>query len=261
MTRHTTIWQGLLLLGLAGCQSYYPYGQGGTGPYPAMPAGAYAPPGAALPPTGRLGPSATAPASPGGAGRLSEAPLNSQPAAGGRKLVPSDPAASGVPAHLGEPEGDDRIRRNESSYLDDPAKRIDEAADEGATLAAFDDEAFASPQPVRSAVAEGDDDFPRQARKPAPNPYLRDPTGKYSWLRGKVVRDARMNGWRLRYSDDPSDDDRHGGSLLLVGNEKIDLLKEDDVIVVYGEIDSTTTDRSGRPAYHVRELLKLKPRE
>ena len=60
---------GLALVSLAGCQSYYPYGYAGTGPYPTPPPGSfsppasstYAPPQSSLPPGYRQGPATYGP--------------------------------------------------------------------------------------------------------------------------------------------------------------------------------------------------------
>ncbi|MSR58326.1 MAG: hypothetical protein EXS05_11730 [Planctomycetaceae bacterium] len=110
---------------------------------------------------------------------------------------------------------------------------------------------------TRELTDESEEVLADVARKAGPNPYKRHES--YAWLMGRVARDPQGRGWRLRYSDDPADGDRYDGSLLIVGDEKIEQLLDDDVIRVYGRIDSSQKNPGGKPIYRVDRLQRLKP--
>jgi hypothetical protein len=76
-----------------------------------------------------------------------------------------------------------------------------------------------------------------------------------------AVRDPQGNGWRVQYSDDTASGDRFDGTLTLVGNDKIDNLREDDTIKVQGRVDMSTKDRYGKPVYRVEALDWVKRRD
>lgn len=195
---------------------------------------------------------------------MMQAPTGAQPAnpAGGRQVPrPTEPDAG--PASLGAPALDDEDlipkSRKDTSYRDDALAPLDQsAAEEGAVLAGYGEEAFAAPRPVRTIGDSADaDEMPRQVRKTVRKPYLRDSSGQYAWLRGIVSRDPHGAGWRLKYSDDPLDrDDQYGGEIVLIGHKRLDLLVDGDVVLVYGEV----ADADGSPVYRVQSVDKLKPK-
>lgn len=270
---------GAMLASLTGCHSYFPSGYGNAGPYSSFPQGTYPPPTTfppgtqpqgTYPPRGTppLGgpPSTYQPTRPPGQ-VTGESPSlkndNKYAPAQGNNPVPPPRDPGGVPGGLGTPsdESEETIRRG-TSRLDRQPGQLDTLTDESEeTRETLGDEEFARPKVLQPAAAIGDgDEMPRVARKPRPNPYSRDPD--YKWLRGTVVRESNGNGWRLKYSNNPLDEeDRYGGSLLIVGHEEIEYLLDNEVIAVEGEIDPVARDSRGKPAYRVRGLKLLKPKE
>ena len=257
---------GLALLVFTGCQSYFPYGYGNNGAYPAM-SGSYPPPGSSVP-------------------SQNSSPSNSQPGSGkyptpvdGQKNSPSgqngvqsqstkgqvpkygDPA--GPPGTLGAPadEEEDSINRGSSSR-ENSARHADESEDESeVSLSSLDEGKFLSPTQYRAASASSDDpDMRRVASRPRPSPYMKDPNG-YKWLRGVVSRDSRSNSWRITYSRDPLDNDPYGGSLALVDSSVLDTLMEDDVVYVEGDVDRSVLDRYKKPSYRATRVLPLIPKD
>ncbi len=263
MQTRPIVLMGLALANLAGCQSYFPNGYSNAGPYSAFPQGGYGPPpGVVSPPTtyqpGRAPPT----------GQITgEAPglKNNYAPTKGQNNVPNPREAGAPPSSLGTPanEEEETIRRNGTSSLERPPARLSGLTDESEeTLAAFGDDEFVSPKQIESAGAVDDgDSISRKDRKPRRNPYKYDKRG-YTWLRGTISRDAKVGGWRLRYSEDAlAEDDTYGGSFMLVGDDKIETLIEDDVILVQGRIDSSVKDRNGKPMYRVENLQWVKPIE
>lgn len=252
---------GLALGALAGCQSYFPNGYNGAGPYSAFPQGGYGPPPTVTSPPTTFQPGRTPPA-----GQITtetpSAPNKYQPAQG-LNSVPNPREPGSAPATLGTPNdelGEETIRRGTSNRTPPPAKFSGLTDESEEMLSALGDEDFHTPKSIRSASAIDDgDDMPSAATKKRPNPYKYDREG-HSWLRGTVSRD-KEGRWRLRYSENAlDDDDPYGGALEIVGDEKIEQLLEDDVIYVKGRVDPSIKDAFGKPSYRVDSLDILKPK-
>lgn len=270
---------GLALVGLAGCQSYFPNGYGaggyGAGAYPNYPPpGSYAPPTGAVPQTHGVPPSTTYQQGrsmpPNGGVTTQAPPLNNDnkyvPNAG-QKPVPNYKDPGNAPATLGAPLDDEESIRRPTSQRSSAPAGLGSLTDESEEhLAAFGDDEFAAPQRIdpasatAAAIDDGDDMPPRQVRKPPRDLFRHDAQG-YTWLRGVVVRDPQGNGWRLQYGDESITNDRFDGMLTLVGNDKIDNLREDDTIKVQGRVDLNTKDRYGKPVYRVEALDWVKRRD
>lgn len=255
---------GLVLVVSTGCQSYFPYGYGNAGAYP----------------TGSV---TYAPSSTGAAARNSQSSTLQQPgqfptpagqkdsAIGSNRGQPSkdqnavpkykDPSAA--PKSLGTPdaeldEGDPLDSKRGSSSLQKPAKASDDSGDDlDNSFSSSDDENFVSPVAFRQAAGNADD---RQSRRPAASPYKKDPKG-YSWLRGVVARDPKTNSWRITYDVDPPPSDPYKGSLTLVKSDQLDMLLDNEVVVVEGEIDRTAPDKFGKPSYRARRVTPLQPKD
>jgi hypothetical protein len=81
----------------------------------------------------------------------------------------------------------------------------------------------------------------------------------YSWLTGELQYLAARNVWRLRYA--PADqEDRYGGSVLLVGDALPAERKSGQIVRVEGQLVNPETSEA-RPPYWVRtfEVLKAAP--
>lgn len=251
---------GLALVVSAGCQSYYPNGYGHNGPYSTFPGGTYVP-STTMPP-----------ANSGGATRQYPTPVNGRnnlqpdaPAAGSSKTVPKYRTPDGAPNDLGAPGSDDElnsIKKRGTSSRGKPGTAADDPTDDaGDAFSSIDDERFVSPVEYRSSAAANDArGSGRVEARSVPSPYKKDPNG-YSWLRGVVARDPKSGAWQLTYSRDDGDDDPYGGTLTLLDDEALDILKDGDVILVEGGIDRSSPDRHNRPSYRVDRLTPLKPRD
>jgi hypothetical protein len=258
MKTRPLILTGLALASLAGCQSYFPNGgYGSAGPYSAYPQGTFnGPPPGGQPPTtfqpGRMPP-------PGAPTTAVPGLKNESVPSNGQRAVPNPSGPGSESAPLGADEENATIRRGTSSLEKAPA-RLDGLNDDDAAMSAFGNPDFVAPREVRSVSAIDDgDEMPKIPGKPRPNPYKFDPEG-YTWLRGIVTPDPQGVGWRIKYSDNPLDDDQYGGSLKIVGDEKIESLLEEDVVLVKGRVDTSARDRNGKPVYRVENLQRLKPR-
>jgi hypothetical protein len=258
MKTQPLILTGLALAFLAGCQSYFPNGgYGSAGPYSAYPQGSFNSPSPVGPPPTTYQPAQTPP---GGAPANSVPGLKSETApANGQKSVPSPSGPETESAPLGA-DGDDATIRRGTSRLEDAPARLDGLNDDDATLSAFGNPDFVPPREIHAASATDEGlEIPSGSGRPRPNPYKFDSEG-YSWLRGTVAPDPQGSGWRIKYSDNPLDDDQYGGSLSIVGNKNIDGLLEDDVVLVKGRVDPGTRDQNGKPVYRVETLKRLKPK-
>ncbi|GAB4134881.1 MAG: hypothetical protein Tsb009_00450 [Planctomycetaceae bacterium] len=85
-----------------------------------------------------------------------------------------------------------------------------------------------------------------------PNPYDHDKKN-YTWLRGKVDYDEGSKTWQIIYSLDPKD--QYGGSFTLIDHPdlKKNGIKNDDVILIEGEIESSNS--VGKPRYKIHKLI------
>lgn len=92
-----------------------------------------------------------------------------------------------------------------------------------------------------------------------PNPYAYD-RQQYSWLRGVVNFDEQSGTWNLIYSLQPDADDDFGGSVDLVNDPKLSVLKPNDVVLVEGQFDAQRQTARGKPMYRVQHLARLVPK-
>lgn len=263
---------GLAACALAGCQSYFPYGYGGTGPYPALPPGTYAPPGGIVAPsTSQLPPARVpqtyAPVSPrvvvpGGSvpnglpGGVA-APARTDPSASTANTspVPNYPEPKKLPEGLGAGVRDDdadAIKGTRPGASTNPSGvQLDRVAPDGDDpLSQLGPEEFEEPE----AVIRPASGATTTAKKSKRSPYSHK-AGTYEWVRGIVSRDPKTDAWRITYSTDPTE--RYGGSFTLVEDEKLENLVEGDTVYIQGRIDASAADRRGKPSYRVKEIYLL----
>ncbi len=257
---------GLALFVSAGCQSYYPNGYGQHGPSSAFPSGTYVP--TTTMPAGSGGTGAKAFPTPVDGQKSLQSGQNDSSDGNDSKAVPKYKTPKGAPNDLGAPANDDELdsikrkgtssRGSSGSSTGSPAGDASDELDDG--VSSVDGEKFVSPVEYRGAATAADQREPRRlAAKSAPSPYKKDPNG-YSWLRGVVTRDPKTGSWRLTYSRDNLDDDPYEGNLTLADDEALDVLKDGDVILVEGTVDSSFPDRFNKPSYRVDRLTSLKPK-
>jgi len=78
----------------------------------------------------------------------------------------------------------------------------------------------------------------------------------YGWLMGELEYLHSKNVWRLRYA--PADqEDRHGGTVLLVADSLPSDCKSGQVVRIEGQLVNPESDEP-RPPYWVRTLQVLK---
>lgn len=260
---------GLLVPFVTGCQTFSPYGYPNdyVGPYGG---GIYSAP-STNPPTGstltptpapnlgtsaqpwpRAMPTTNAPRGNATAVPTQTSPLHS-PTNGmpSSKPVPNYPS-SRAPATLGTPVDESPDSSTSSlnrpngvrlgSIADDPDEKLSDLGDDG----------FAKPVPIIAASNV-------TSAAGRVSPYRKDRNG-YAWLRGVVNYDEAEQKWRLTYTPEPSTNDPYQGNFILVGNEQLDNLLPDDVVLVEGTIEPALKDkRFGKPSYRVRQLKRLEP--
>ena len=79
----------------------------------------------------------------------------------------------------------------------------------------------------------------------------------FRWLRGLVDYDTQDKSWYIIYSLAPSADDPFGGGITLVGDDRLNHLRNGQVVLVEGGIDYNKTDRNGRACFRVENLTPL----
>lgn len=275
---------GLALVSLAGCQSYYPYGYAGTGPYPSPPPGSFAPPQggptyippqSSLPPGYRQGPVTYGPPVQRGPGQTYIPPAQTYAPGGPMATSPSAPSprqpvtstpnsVTTTPAQVNEKPVPTPVEprpipeRVGSAVLDEEADEIKGGSrDTGGTPRGSTGGGF--PDDAEDAVDTiGSDDFPpprspirrasgtaEASRRMRKSPYSHD--SGYRRLSGTVAQDPQTGDWQLRY--DPEGNDDYGGTVTLSHDEMLENLVEGDSIVVHGRLDESRPDRFGRPRY------------
>jgi len=130
------------------------------------------------------------------------------------------------------------------------------------------DAAYPAEVKQADAAAQGDEPFQtpvqldpesmRVASNGAPIPYHYD--RGYRKLTGKVDYDAGDKSWHIIYNPRPADDDKLGGSIRLLDDERLRELHDQDIVQVEGEVDNEHPDADGKPQYRIAELHRVRPR-
>lgn len=173
---------------------------------------------------------------------------------------PAKPGRGDIPNNLGASEDESEILKPASRPQKNGPSRLQGVPDDpDVGLSGQDETDFAQPREVEQAsAAEEIEEAPRASRRSTRGLFKRGED--YEFLRGVALRDPKGKGWRLKYSDDPTDGDQYGGTLALVGGRNLDQLQNDDTIHVEGELDPSVPDRYGKPSYRVSELKWVKRR-
>jgi hypothetical protein len=266
---------GLVLLLIAGCQSYSPYGYGGYpagggyGPTMGGPAGGttYITPGSVPGSPVMPGqPIASPPPTIGGGGGTS--PIGGRPSLsptsdpGGKQVPnyndPNDPAATSPSASRPRDleihdEADFQGPMKEKNKLDE--LKNDSEDDFGSSMNDRRlDDGFADPMPVQTAsFAER---APAVANDSRLSPYAHK--ADFSWVRGIADYDAASSSWYVVYNPEPDAQDPYSGSLTLAPHAKLDTVHPNEVVLVMGRVDEAHLDRFGKPTYAISNLQRLR---
>lgn len=261
---------GLMCLFAAGCFSHGPYGH----------PGAYAPPATAMVPqhfgTIQSQPgTAWVPASPTGSSTLS-AP---EPA---RKAAPTSFGDDGdLDSGKSVPTPTD-LKKNplpevESSGFDEDAslERRGVRTSQRSRPQPLNDEDFSSEldpdEPEMSLVAD-EAELPKlgvrsanfntqvRANNVVPASAVADKFGYdaegYTWLKGIIEFNPKLQVWHLTYSQTPDDNDQFGGEVTLKNAEDFKYFRSGEAVRVEGQFDEQQVDRLGKPVYHVRRVIR-----
>ena len=83
-----------------------------------------------------------------------------------------------------------------------------------------------------------------------------DPDAR-QWLRGVVDYDSRERTWQIIYSATPDQRDPNGGSLTLGSHPALAGCRSGDIVLVEGAINSSQTDKRGKPLYAIDSVTAL----
>lgn len=269
----------LTVMTVIGCYSHYPssvYGPGGyPGMYPTPPAGAF-PQGATIVPPGSTTPGSGGTTfdsstsnrwQPGSDAPAFNPATDGVPSTGAEKPVPdyTDPSGSTFTPFEGGDFHDTNNFGDESSSNSEPP------AGNGATTPIDAGNGNLLPFDGSASNAAGNDHFvvpavavtpvsAARTAKPKPNPYKYD-RENYRWLRGVVDYEPETGTWNIIYNLQPDDEDKYGGSIVLVGADRFGRLEANDVVLVEGGVDLEHRDALGKPQYRVDRLERLVPIE
>lgn len=284
---------GILLVSATGCFSYNPYGYGygygnqgyavppgGMAPSPVYPQGATLMPPTAVPGTATQAynpPPADVGSYDGQLPKWQPSPQSAAPQGSGDAFGDSN-GNNPVPDYRSpgdansEPTGGDAFGDEATSSPFGEQSGVElqgietQAQNGGVTLgepvAAYSDElaqgdgSFAEPVPY-TAVSTTRTLATNNGNSPNPYDYDRK---NYDWLRGVVDFDERSRTWNLIYDLTPEADDEFGGSITLVDDPQLNVLRNEDVILVEGQIDETQRDELGKPKYRFEQFSRLVPK-
>lgn len=138
---------------------------------------------------------------------------------------------------------------NEEEFDSDP-----ELAEPEMSLA--DDESESPTSNVRSA------NFNTQVRanNVLPASAVKDQFGYdaegYSWLKGVIEFNPKLQVWHLTYSQNPDDNDQYGGEVTLKNTAHFKYLRSGEIVRVEGQFDPQQADRLGKPVYEVVRIIR-----
>lgn len=78
----------------------------------------------------------------------------------------------------------------------------------------------------------------------------------YSWLKGVIEFDPKLQVWHLTYSQNPDDTDQFGGEVTLKNTEHFKYCRSGEAVRVEGQFDEQQVDRLGKPVYDVARLIR-----
>lgn len=78
----------------------------------------------------------------------------------------------------------------------------------------------------------------------------------YSWLKGVIEFNPKLQVWHLTYSQTPDDNDQYGGEVTLKNTAHFKYLRSGEIVRVEGQFDGQQVDQLGKPVYEVVRLIR-----
>ena len=78
----------------------------------------------------------------------------------------------------------------------------------------------------------------------------------YSWLKGVIEFNPKLQVWHLTYSQNPDDNDQYGGEVTLKNTALFKYLRSGETVRVVGQFDAQQADRLGKPVYEVVRMIR-----
>ncbi len=270
---HKDCWlglSGLLCLFVTGCFSPGPYGY----------QGAYAPPHTAM-----VSQPYTMVQTPSGATWVPAAP------SGSSTLSAPEPARKAAPTSFGDEDDSDSVKSvpTPTDLKKTPLPVVDPGSfDEDASIERrgvrtsqrtrprplneeeFDNEldqtepemflAEDESEPATSNVRSANFNTQVRANTVLPASAVKDQFGYdaegYSWLKGVIEFNPKLQVWHLTYSQTPDDNDQYGGEVTLKNTAHFKYLRSGEIVRIEGQFDPQQADRLGKPVYEVARIVR-----
>jgi hypothetical protein len=107
-------------------------------------------------------------------------------------------------------------------------------------------DAEAAPAPFPNAFGEATP-LPSAATPVPPSLFAHD--AEFSWLRGVLQFDASRGVWVMIYSENPSEEDEHGGKVVVADSPLLEQFKPQAVVLLRGGVDEEQSAAAGRAVY------------
>ncbi len=78
----------------------------------------------------------------------------------------------------------------------------------------------------------------------------------YTWLKGVIEFNPKLQVWHLTYSQNPDGSDQFGGEVTLKNTAHFKYLRSGEAVRVEGKFDSQQVDRLGKPVYEVVRMIR-----
>ena len=78
----------------------------------------------------------------------------------------------------------------------------------------------------------------------------------YSWLKGVIEFNPKLQVWHLTYSQNPDENDQYGGEVTLKNTAHFKYLRSGETVRVEGQFDAQQVDRLGKPVYEVVRIIR-----
>ena len=111
-----------------------------------------------------------------------------------------------------------------------------------------------SPFPVIEEATPTNNNSPNNGQVESLLAYDAD---SYRWLRGVVNYDLQSKTWNIIYTATPHKSDAYAGKFTLQNDQRLGILKNKDVVLIEGAVDSEVRDNLGKPTYRIRTISRV----